>query len=316
MSYMNCKNLPIFVVFLLNKSIIKNNYVMKKAKAKYFYLIVFFLICKSCSKYSEQKAQKNTSRNEGNSSKKVFEIDLNKEEKSVTSLPKIKDDPKLEKERIVIYAKKDEDSMIISKNKLNKIEILFPFFKSDIYSNPNEAYASTGLQYYINQNGKIDSFSFSSEAGEDSFCLLYTYFLKQKNGKDKFEQERKKLIQLYQAVNDLYAGLNYGGTYYGHQHKRLNAFVEYSIYLLANNKDYFEKKYDFGKQKKLYLNLVKQYVADEESRNIEYKNDLITNKPAAIEREKRLNEKINTLEKLITNYFYLSQVQNFENNYK
>ena len=44
--------------------------------------------------------------------------------------------------------------------------------------------------------------------------------------------------------------------------------------------------------------------------------DLVDNKPKVIERTKRLKGKIDILEKLITNYFYLNQVQNFENNYK
>ncbi len=244
-------------------------------------------------------------------------IKLNKAEKIlIQSLPKIKDDPKLEKQKIVIYAEKDNDSLIISKNELNKIELLFPLFKSDFFSNPNEAYASCESQQYVYQDGKKDNFTFSSEAGEDSFCLIYTYYLKQKNGVNKFKTERKKLIELYRAINGLYEGLNYGGTFYGHQHKRLNAFAEYSIYFLASNKEYFEKKYDFRKQKELYLKLLRQYVSDEESKNIEYQIDLVGNKPRAIERQRKLREKINILEKLITNYFYLNQLQDFEVNYK
>jgi hypothetical protein len=241
--------------------------------------------------------------------KKTREVSTNK------CLPHLRDDPKLEKEEIIIYADNDGDSLIISKNEMNKIEALFPVFKADFPSNPNESYAGNSWKKYINQDGKEDSFTFGSEAGQDYFCLVYTYYRKQKNGDEKFKKERETLIELYRAVNGLYQGLNYGGTYFGHQHKRLNADAEYSIYQLVIGKEYYEKKYDFQKQKDLYIKTVIQYVADEESQNVYYQEDLMNDKKRANERVKQLQDKINSLQKLITNYFYLNQVQNFEITY-
>lgn len=240
--------------------------------------------------------------------KKTREVSTNK------CLPHLNDNPKLKDEKILIY-EEGNDSLVISKDELNKIEILFPVFKAEYPSRPNESYAGKIWENYISQDGKEQSITFGSEAGRDNFCLLYAYYLKQKNGEKKFKSEREILIQLYRAINGLYGGLNYGGTYYGHQHKRLNAAVEYSIYELAVGKEYYEKKYNFQKQKDLYIKTVIQYVADEESQNVYYQEDLISDKKRANERVKQLQDKINILQKLITNYFYLNQVQNFEITY-
>lgn len=68
--------------------------------------------------------------------------------------------------------------------------------------------------------------------------------------------------------------------------------------------------------KKIYLKSLIQYVTDEESQNVYNQIDLVENKTKAIERAKELEKKIDILQKLITNYFYLNQVQNFEKNYK
>lgn len=272
---------------------------------KSIYFIAIFTICLSCKKDNSVKEKK-----------------LQTEKKSdnellIQGLPKIIDNPKLEKEKIVIYTEKDNESLSLSKNELNKIEKLFPLFKSEFISNPNEAYSASGeWKDYINHNGKKEHYSFGSEAGQDKFCLIYTYYLKQKNGEQKFKTERQNLIKLYKAINELYGELNYGGTFYSHQNKRLNAFAEYSVYLLKINGEYYNKKYDFRNQKKIYLKSLIQYVTDEESQNVYNQMDLVENKPKALERAKELERKIDILQKLITNYFYLNQVQEFENNYK
>jgi hypothetical protein len=259
-------------------------------------LFTIFLSCKNDNAKTEKESNKKT---------------------SIQGLPQIIDDPKLENEKIVIFTEKDNETLIISKNELNKIEKLFPILKSEFISNPNEAYSASGeWKDYVNQNGEKEHYSFGSEAGQDKFCLIYAYYLKQKNGEQKFKTERQNLIKLYKAINELYGELNYGGTFYGHQHKRLNAFAEYSIYLLKNNGEYYHKKYDFRNQKKLYLKSIIQYVSDEESQNVYNQIDLVENKPKALERAKELEKKIDILQKLITNYFYLNQVQEFENNYK
>lgn len=238
-----------------------------------------------------------------------------KEVSAKKSLPRLIDDPQLENEKVLIFADKDIDSIMISKNELNKIEALFPVFKDKIPLNPNDSYKGNEWGDYINQNGKVETITFGSETGHDYFCLVYTYYLKQKNGEEKFKLEREKLIKLYHAVNGLYQALNYGGTYFGHQFERLYADAEYSIYQLTLDKEYYDKKYDFQKQKKLYIQSLTQYVADEESQNIYNQDNSTDGNRKNNERAKRLQEKIDILQKLITNYFYLNEVQKIEMNY-
>lgn len=267
-------------------------------KSTLILLIIFFSFLISCENIKDKPVRVKSS-----------------ETRDIECLPHLYNDPKLEKEKILIYAEEGDDSLIISRNELNKIKKLFPVFKSEYPASPNEAYSGNEWKSYINHKGKEESITFGSEVGRDNFCLVYAYYLKQKNGEEKFKSERKKLLQLYRTVNGLYEGLNYSGTYYGHQHKRLYAAAEYSIYQLSVGKEYYEKKYNFQKQKDLYIKMLVQYVEDEESQNVDYQQDLLNSKQKACERAKKLQEKIDVLQKLTTNFFYLNQVQNFEITY-
>lgn len=128
------------------------------------------------------------------------------EKKETASLPHLYDDPKLEKEKVFIYAEDDYDSLIFSRNELNKIEKLFPVLKAEFPSTPKEACSIELWGNYIDQNGKEESITFSSEAGEDQFCLLYAYYLKQKNGEEKFTKEREILTNHIKQLMDFIGG--------------------------------------------------------------------------------------------------------------
>ncbi|MEQ1734144.1 MAG: hypothetical protein ABL940_10745, partial [Bacteroidia bacterium] len=173
-------------------------------------------------------------------------------------LPLIKNDSILEKQKVVIYD--DGVRLSYSKNELNKIEILFPVFKNDYFIKPAEAYRLGIWKEYIDEKGEKETFSFGSEAGQDDFYLLYAYYIKQQNGIEKYKTERATLIKLYQAINGIYWKLNCGGTYFGHQHKRLVADAEYSIYDLRFNSLNYIKKYSYEKQKENYLHSLRQYI--------------------------------------------------------
>jgi len=228
-------------------------------------------------------------------------------------LPIIIDDAELEKQIVIIYDNGYE-KLCYSKNDLNKIVKLFPTVNEQIVREPIEAYLFSGIwKEYINSTNKKETYTFGSEAGQDNFYLVYAYFLKKKNDEIKYDPERKTLIELYKAINEIYGTLNYGGTFYGHQNKRLIGEAEYSVHCLIKNTTYYQKNYNFSKQKKYYLEALKQYILDEESINVENKID----KLEAEKRMEKFHQKIATIEKLTTNYFYLNQVQNFEiKNYK
>jgi hypothetical protein len=223
-------------------------------------------------------------------------------------LPHFSDDLNLEKQRIIIFGEKDNYYRDFSKNELNKIEMLFPVFKEKYPSSPFAAYNANRLpKKFINQNGVEEVLDFGDPLGGDDFYLLYSYYLKQKNGDIKYKDERAKLIQLYETINNIYLSWSPSLMYYGHQAIRLNACAEYSIYLLDSDEDYYNYKFDFEKQKELYLRSLSQFVADEFNRKsgIPYNN----------EKEVRKTKEIVLLEKLITNYYYLEQVRTFEMEY-
>jgi hypothetical protein len=149
------------------------------------------------------------------------------------------------------------------------------------------------------------SIEFSSEVGQDNYYILYAYFLKQKNGVKEYAKQREKLIDIYSNINSLFGHFEYGGTYFGHQRKRILGYAEYSIYLLPKNKDDISKTYDITKQKELYIKSLRQLIDDES------KIDNETLGKEKIERTKELNKIIDDLDKLITDNFYLRRAQEF-----
>lgn len=274
--------------------------------------ILIFVSCTHSTKITEKELTKDTT--SVNKDTLTSEKKAESKEDKNCNLPKFIDDPKLEKEKIIIWSEEGAEKLIYSKNELNKILKLFPVFNEDVlYRKPEETYWISGIwKEYLNEKGEKETISFGSEAGQDAFYLLYAYFLKKKNGESKYRNERKTLIKLFQAINGIYEGLAYGGTGFGHEHQRLLGDAEYSIHLLAGQKEYYTKKYDFNTQKKLFIESLKQYIVDEESQNVENEIDKVEAKVRAKEFEKR----INIINKLTTNYFYLSQIQKFEfNNY-
>lgn len=265
-----------------------------------FHVAIIFLI--SCKQQEKAKVSTNAT-----------EIKTSSVADEDNNLIQLTDNPEFERDRIIISAN-EGDSLIYSKNDLFKIEKLFPVLKESIARSPTEAYFFSGIwKEYKTQTGARETISFGSEVGQDKFYLLYAYYTKKQNGEETYKSQREKLLQLYHAINGIYEGLNYGGTFFGHQYKRIAAFAEYSIYLYSKNQAYFDKKYDFNLQKSLYIKLLRQYIEDEEAKNV---YNSIKDK-AHFDRKKEFEEKIKILDKLMTNYFYLNQVQIFEmENYK
>lgn len=119
--------------------------------------------------------------------------------------------------------------------------------------------------YYCNgqDNG------FNSQAGQDSYFILYAYFLKNRNGEKKYSVLRKKLINAYLKINLLFKILELGGSYFGHQATRIVAYAEYVVYLYKQNEIYGTSKiYGITKQKELYLKSLRQLIKDENIHDI------------------------------------------------
>src|SRR4029079_15576325 len=107
--------------------------------------------------------------------------------------------------------------------------------------NPDISYAQSGYFKDILETDD-DKFhlTFGSEAGQDEYYILYSYFLKLTNVGQNLELRRQKLFQIYQDLNQIFGLLNNGGTFFGHQYRRLNGYCEYGVYQYKQFKEFFD----------------------------------------------------------------------------
>jgi hypothetical protein len=208
---------------------------------------------------------------------------------------------------IYIYSQ-SKDTLKYSKKEFNDIIDNFPELYDGNISNPDSTYSRGSIWAdLVDSNGYKNHLSFSSEAGQDEYYILYAYFLKHKNGIAKFSLRRKKLIEIYETLNSLFGSLNYGGTYFGHQYSRIEGYAEFSVYWFRHYEDYFDRPYDISKQKGFYIAGLKQLILDEEKID----NNTTGKKQKAIRRKKLFGE-VDNLNKMITDNFYLRMSQSFQ----
>lgn len=187
------------------------------------------------------------------------------------------------------------DTLKYAKDEFNKIIDDHPELVSDYTQNPDQTYHCYG-----------EKDPFNSEAGQDGYFMLYAYFLKNKNAGQPYSERRKKLIDIFSNINSLFSHFEYGGTYFGHQYARILGYAEFSIYLYKQNEKYGNSKtYDITKQKKLYIQSLRQLISDEST--IDF-NALGKKK---IERTRQLNKIVDEIDKAITDNFYLRRTQDF-----
>ena len=196
----------------------------------------------------------------------------------------------------VLVADLSDDTLKLAKQDLNNIVDSHPEFFQLFIDDPD-------FEYMNNHDRQ-----FGSEVGQDEYYELYSFFLRQRNGMEKFEIQRKRLIDIYTHINSLYGQLQYGGTYFGHQSRRILGYAEYSIYLLPENGRNADKTYNIAKQKELYIKSLRQLIDDESKIDKEVLGD------KKIKRVKELNTIVDELDDLITDLFYLRNAQQF--NYK
>jgi hypothetical protein len=214
--------------------------------------------------------------------------------KSVTPI-KIDNSKHYITEDTISIATETVDTFKFGKEEFNRIIDEQPEFFDKYPSNPDLTYKC-----------KVNRGEFSSEVGQDTYYVLYAYFLKQRNGFDKYSDRRSKLIKIYSSINSLFQSFQYGGTYFGHQYPRILGYAEYSVYLYSISNDHFEKTYDITKQKSLYIQSLRQLIEDES------KIDFETLGKDKIARNAELNKTVDTIDKLITDIFYLRRAEEFQ----
>lgn len=149
---------------------------------------------------------------------------------------------------------------------------------------------------------------FNSEAGQDDYYVIYAHLLKKQTGEDKYVGRRDTLIRIYRTINSLFGRLNYGGTFFGHQYKRILGYAEYAVYCYSQETQPI-LPYDIKKLKELYIQSLRLIIKD--GLNIEP----IIEKEVLAEREHTLNQFATELDSLITDNFYLQRAQEFHYRY-
>lgn len=200
----------------------------------------------------------------------------------------------------ITITKEVDDVIKYEKKSFNELIDKHPEFFQDWPENPDKFYFCFG-----------NNTEFGSEAGKDHYYTLYTNFLKQRNGFEKHTEQRRTLIHIFSNINSIFGHIAYGGTYFGHQGKRIPAYAEYLIFLSSIDK---EKEsdidhYDISKQKKLYIQTLRQIIEDENS------IDFQSVGKEKIDRIKKVNLLVDEIEQLITSSYYLRSAQNFHYQY-
>jgi len=196
---------------------------------------------------------------------------------------------------VTIVVNELPDTLRYTKADFNKLIDTHPEFFNDITENPDLSYQCMA-----------DYGRFGSEAGRDEYYILYAYFLKQTNGGEKYAACRSRMIDIYSNINSLYAAIQYGGTYFGHQFSRIIGYAEYAVSLYKDFGQHPEKKYDISRQKELYIKSLRQLVADEISMDPE------RTEQEKIQSSKELNALVDNIDKDITDIFYLRRAQEFQ----
>jgi hypothetical protein len=206
------------------------------------------------------------------------------------------------------------DTLTYTKEQFNEIADNFPGLHEEYSRNPDLVYYSGSVKDITDISGKQKHLTFGSEIGQDRFYMLYAYFLKQKNKSKDDDEMRNKFIDAAHRINDIFGLLNYGGTFYGHQHKRIYGYAEYWV---DGYKDW-EKSWsnDFRnvsltKQKELFFLSLRQQITDMVTNDIYllHKND------AKRKKIKSIFEQVEKLNSLISNYFMLLRIQEFRYSY-
>jgi hypothetical protein len=234
------------------------------------------------------------------------------ESTAVVTKPAVVNPPRSDKSKY--YTKMDSiniEGVMISKDEFNAIIDSFPSLYRENPTDPmSEYHGTTDSQYMLEPDADKSFMGFDSEVGKDFYVFLYTYFLKQKNGVEKYAIQRKRLIDICLKINDIFDILSGGGTFYSHMQGRLYGDVEYAVYQfsLATMDTTSSAVYTVNKAK--FIESLRKSIEDG------YAIDPYQKKEDQLEVKRKANRIVDSISRLINNNFYLIQARQFrEKNY-
>ena len=115
------------------------------------------------------------------------------------------------------------------------------------------------------------------------------------------------MIKIFNDINVIFATLNSGGTFFGHQVNRIYAYAEFAVYENSRQQKTFNDNLDFRKQKTAYLNELRKKIMTQVAADPE-----LNNAADRSERQQFLLSYLAELDKLISDDFYLDKVREFQ----
>ncbi|MFY7653314.1 MAG: hypothetical protein ACOVQE_11440 [Chitinophagaceae bacterium] len=214
---------------------------------------------------------------------------------------------KPKKDSVYIVGKSSGYKTGYTQNEYNQIRKYFiSLFATDV-KGPAECYES---YFKLNEaeTNKIASVKFG---GDDNYYVLYAHFLKQQQTSNNLNQYRWHLLNGLSALNNLYAGMARGGSFFSHLQIQTDATVEFALNKRFKNVAYpsaTAKTADFLKEKEAFKTLLKQKIQEKKldkdfwfGFSKKQKNDIIND----------WNKYLQTIDKQIVSQEVLHEVKAF-----
>jgi hypothetical protein len=208
----------------------------------------------------------------------------------------------------ILIVPEQGDTLHYTKEELTALKKRFPGINTNLVSHPDTLFLKEKFFKYKDSKERTKTISFSCEVCKDGFYETYAYFLKSKNGDKKYDFQRKKLIEIFRCINEVYDDLRHGGTYFGHQYHRILGYAEYAVYKYDKDRKKYIINLQFNERKKLYIAFFRKGIFDEINNN---NGDGMTGDDK-VKLQKHLFKIVDKLDKLITDYFYLNNARQFQ----
>jgi hypothetical protein len=183
-------------------------------------------------------------------------------------IPKVDHGLYTKEKKLRIYTEIGE-KMELSKEKYNLIIDKFPELYQFPPLSPETTYRNSPLfndsSYWNDDRLRF----YNSEQGQDVYFILYAWFLKKKNGQQKFVKERKTLSDIFYHINYIKCFFSKGGTYYIHLYRTMMAEIEYRIFQISRSDSSFLESTDFQAEKDTLIKSLKKKLFNSTDKDID-----------------------------------------------
>jgi hypothetical protein len=210
-----------------------------------------------------------------------------------------------DEEKVTFVIAGEDDTIEYTRSEYAALKKAILVDSDGLIVSPDDSFLQNEFFVYKDSTGRQLTRPFGSEVGQDFYFETYAWFLMERNGIEKYKVRRKKAVETFRTVNEIFDILRLGGTYYGHQYRRILGYAEYSIYKYKSNPKDYSKKEGFAYAKKAFIDSLRQVIARE------INSETSVPKDELVKRYHYLLKKVNELDKQISDYFYLREAGEF-----